>query len=241
MSLIYFENKESILEYSDKSNPSWGDWQRETVPNLRSLAVSCTSGLPRVLGWSDQHLNLNMFMPPLQEAQSVSTIESLVASTQYSALNNNKPILPQRVKPTFNVLNKKVRYSQSKPLPALLHWKPSKGEQQAHKDKIEQKKIPPSTPLKINWQLRMQKIINCPFVKPKYRQLIYWITTGTLCTGKQLRHFSPRGMCPHCIDPPTTASWQHMFFDCPQFGRKSITWDPPIGDPTPPSSPMKYL
>ena len=216
LSLIYFENKESILEYSDKSNPSWGDWEREIVPNLRSLAVSCTSGLPRVLGWSDQHLNLNMFMPPLQEAQSVSTIESLVASTQYSALNNNKPILPQRVKPTFNVLNKKVRYSQSKPLPALLHWKPSKGEQQSHKDKIEQKKIPPSTPLKINWQLRMQKIINCPFVKPKYRQLIYWITTGTLCTGKQLRHFSPRGMCPHCIDPPTTASWQHMFFDCPQ-------------------------
>ena len=48
-------------------------------------------------------------------------------------------------------------------------------------------------------------------MQPKYRQLIYWITTDTLCTGKQLVHYSPRGLCPHC---QTTANWMHMFFTC---------------------------
>ena len=216
MSLIYFEVYDNQLRFSEKSNPSWGDWQQEILPNLRSLAISCTSGLPRILGWSDQNLNLNMFKPPQHEGHNTSTIESMVASTQYSVLNHGKPTPTKRIKPTFNILNKKIRYSNSKPLQALMYWKPSKGEHQAHKDKVELKKIPPGTPLKINWQHRMQKIINCPFVKPKYRQLIYWITTGTLCTGKQLRHFSPRGMCPHCTHIPTTATWQHMFFECPQ-------------------------
>ena len=215
VSLIYFEQNENVLEYSGKSNPSWGDWKHEIMPNLRPLAVSCTSGLPRVLGWSDQNLNLHMFMPPSQRGHGTSTIESMVASTQYSALNNGKPTPTQRIKPTFGILNQKTRYADSKPLHALLQWKPSREEHQVHNDKIELKKIPPGTPLNINWQYRMQKITNCPFVKPKFRQLIYWITTGTLCTGKQLRHFSPRGICPHCTHPPITATWQHMFFECP--------------------------
>jgi hypothetical protein len=57
----------------------------------------------------------------------------------------------------------------------------------------------------------MQKIVSCPFVLPKYRQLIYWITTGTLCTGKIMQHFTDRGKCPNC---GVTATWQHMFFYC---------------------------
>lgn len=63
----------------------------------------------------------------------------------------------------------------------------------------------------------MQRIINCPFIGPKYRQLIYWITTDTLCSGTRLHHYSPRGMCPHCTSDsgdPIIASWRHMFFEC---------------------------
>ena len=111
-------------------------------------------------------------------------------------------------------MNKLIRRVGSKPLNALEIWDPSKEETLIHNIKIAEGDIPPDYPLKINWKVRFQKIATCCFILPKYRQLIYWITTNTLCTGKRIHQYSARGFCPFCSDG-TVANWMHMFFECP--------------------------
>jgi exonuclease III len=217
LSIMYFEDREGILTYvSTSKNSNWGDWQTQILPNLRPLEVSCVSGHPRVLGWADQIITNNTFQFPVERGpkETPKTIETVVASATYTLLNESQIIKLKcnlKMKPNFSALNKKLRHCHSKPLKALEMWQPTEREKSIHNTKIKEKKIPPGTPCTINWQLRMQKIINCPFVLPKYRQFIYWITTGTLCTGKVLRHYTDRGDCPNC---GVTASWQHMFFYC---------------------------
>ena len=115
-------------------------------------------------------------------------------------------------------MNKAFRRIGVRPLNALEIWFPSREETITHNNKIAEGDIPPTSVLKINWKLRFQKMTTCCFVLPKYRQLIYWITTNTLCTGKVLHHVSGKGFCPHCMGG-TVAYWRHMFFDCPNSVR----------------------
>ena len=213
LSLLYFREEDDTLVYDSPSNHSWGDWETELLPNLRPLEVTCISGLPRVLGWADQVNGPNSFVVPNtpQNKQIVSTLETIISSKTYTKFESGAFETLRREKPEFGALNKKLRAINSRPLPFLDRWTPSEQEINKHNDDIAEKKKPPGSICQIDWQRRMQIITNCPFVGAKYRQLIYWITTGTLCTGKQLQHHSPRGKCPHCTE---TATWQHMFFTC---------------------------
>ena len=60
--------------------------------------------------------------------------------------------------------------------------------------------------------MRFKKMKNCTFLGPKYRQLIYQITTNSLIDGIRLHYTNPlRG---HCADCGVVASTQHMLMDC---------------------------
>ncbi len=209
MRLAYFTNNDCVLQFDSFDSPDWGDWAKEILPNLRPLAVSCVSCHPIIIGWADTVLSNSSFIIPNQSANANSDLESLICPV-YAYLNKGLPP-PSSPKPNFGQLNKRLRNLNAKPLYALERWTPSIAEIDKHNIKINQGDLPPSAKCEINWRYRFQKIVNCPFVQPKYRQLIYWITTDTLCTGKQLVHYSPRGLCPHC---QTTANWMHMFFTC---------------------------
>ena len=48
------------------------------------------------------------------------------------------------------------------------------------------------------WNARFKTIHNARHVAPKYKQLIYWITTDSLLDGRRILRSSPRGICPEC-------------------------------------------
>ena len=115
-------------------------------------------------------------------------------------------------KPTFNSLFKKIRKLGFKTLNALEKWPPSEEEIKAHKDKDSD-----PTP---NWAVRMKYNTNCTFLDPKYRQLIYYVTTNTIIDGLRLHRSNPNlGLCPFCNIP---ASSKHMFIECP---KSKEVWD----------------
>jgi hypothetical protein len=205
MQLIHFKQKGDILVIDSLSDSSWGDWQNDILPNLRPLQVTCISGYPRLLGWADFALGPDTFTLKGGGPKGPS-IEALIANRTHHLLKERLPINTCRIKPDFSSLNKKIRHTSKKPMPYLSRWNPSIEELRVHATKSNSTS---SAPCQINWQNRFQHIINCPFVGAKYRQFIYWITTGTICTGKQLKHYSPKGLCPHC---GVTATWEHMFF-----------------------------
>ena len=62
------------------------------------------------------------------------------------------------------------------------------------------------------WNARFKTIHNARHVAPKYKQLIYWITTDSLLDGRRILRSSPKGICPECGQ---IASRAHMFRDCP--------------------------
>ena len=214
--LAYFTCEGNALIFSGFDSLDWGPWEQDIVPNLRPLSVSCASGLPILIGWADLSLGNDSFRVPLgSDPKAYKSIEQYISSVYYNALLKITPPPTHRFKPLFGALNRALRKVGLVPLPALLIWTPSRGEIQAHQAKLAKGMALPESNPKINWKLRFKKIANCAFVMPKYRQLIYWITTNTICSGKQLRHFSGRGFCPHCREVPVVANWRHMFFECP--------------------------
>ena len=232
--MFHFEldSEGDILKFSSNSIASpegWGNWELDILPNLRRLAVSCVSGFPRIVGWSDSTLSNETFFPDTPGKKDSLSIERTVSSAAYGLFE----IAPKdsgiqhytgkahilQTKTNFSSLNKKIRHqhASAKPLPALSNWTPSTEDLEIHQNKIIEGHLSVNAPCVINWGVRFKFIINCPYIGPKYRQLIYWIATNTLCTGKQLKFSNPRGYCPHCEHPDgtrVTADWQHMFFKC---------------------------
>ena len=98
-------------------------------------------------------------------------------------------------------------------LPELDYWPPSGAEIETH----QKQRIP--TIAKPNWPKRMRAIQHSPFLLPKYRQLIYWITTDSVLDGRRLIRTSYRGICSRC---GVIASTTHMFRDCPVIRK---VWD----------------
>jgi hypothetical protein len=98
-------------------------------------------------------------------------------------------------------LFKKVRKLPYKLLPQLESWPPSQEESAGGNE--------------INWPAkRMKVIMSCPFMMPKYRQLVYWITTKTLMDGKRLKHMPlnpSKGVCLFCN---VSAASMHIFKSC---------------------------
>ena len=73
-------------------------------------------------------------------------------------------------------------------------------------------------PIKPNWKVIFKKLRNCTFLSPKYRQLVYQITTNSVIDGVKLHTINPlKGICPHC---GIVASTHHMLMECPHI--KSI-------------------
>jgi hypothetical protein len=130
---------------------------------------------------------------------------TLVELTVCSANYTNISASPTKYyKPQYNTLFRSIRKANSDFIEYLKRWPPSTEEIKNHHDK------PP--PIKVNWKERLKRLRNCTFLGPKYRQLIYQITTNSVIDGVRLHKTNPlRGICPHC---GTVASTQHMLADC---------------------------
>lgn len=129
------------------------------------------------------------------------TVELTICSANYTSISSAPT---EYHKPQYNTLFKSVRRANSKFIDYLKRWPPSPEEIKNHRGK------PP--PIKVNWKQRLKRLRNCTFLGPKYRQLIYQITTNSVIDGVRLHKTNPlRGICPHC---GTIASTQHMLADC---------------------------
>jgi len=198
------------------------DWRTSLLPNLRPLAVSVISGSPRLLGWSDETLTPLNFTAPTPKPKS---IERTIGNQYYALLKLGTPphALPEHPKPSFNNFNKQMRGLGKSPLAKLTDWPITDIDIRHHS--LKKRTGPPT----IDWLYRFKHMHNCPFLLPKYTQLIYWITTNSLKSGQWLaiinRPDTP-GTCPHCTLPsnsldntsgpsPPTASTAHMFWLCP--------------------------
>ena len=206
----------------DMDPTGWSpDWRSSLLPNLRPIAVSVIDGTPRLLGWADEVLSPMNFTVPTPKPKPM---ELAIGASYYSLLRLGTPYtaLPERPRPAFNSLNKLIRKLDMKPLPKLADWPVTDIDIRQHT--LKKRSGPPT----VDWAHRFKHIHNCPFLLPKYTQLIYWITTNTLKSGKWLaiikRPDTP-GTCPHCHNPPdplapgapptkALASVTHMFWQC---------------------------
>jgi hypothetical protein len=193
-----------------KTEQEWDQNWKPILTSLRALAVSAIPGKPKVLGWSDCTPQMHHFSTP----ESQNSIEQTIATGLYTILKNDPEVLGNaHIKPEFTTLNKKIRKLKSKPAYELQLWRPSESDLAFHSKQIADGKIAPGEPCKMNWPNIWKLIWNCVFVLPKYKQLLYWIITDTLHTGRSVNKWNPgRGICPHCN---IVANKLHMFYACP--------------------------
>ena len=129
--------------------------------------------------------------------------------------------IPNSFKPTWSKFNQKIRRIGLELIPALNNWPITDIDKARH---IEKKK---HGTVKIDWKWRLKQVHNCPFLLPKYSQLIYHIITDTLKSGHwiikcRLRTANGRCPCCHIPQPPddsdaptlTPATTRHMFSTC---------------------------
>ena len=193
--LARFELEDKDLIFKEFDCPEWGQWHLEILPHLRPLGVTSVTGTPRILGWRNSNITNESFYIPIGDQNGFKSLEAIIASPFYFPLLKIQPPPTLLFKPLWGGMNKAVRRVGARPLSALEIWLPSREETTTHINKIARGDISPNSVLKINWKLRFQKMTSCCFVLPKYRQLIYWITTNTLFTGKILHHVSSKGFC----------------------------------------------
>jgi hypothetical protein len=191
---------------------------------MRALAGTLIGGSPRLLGWADECISPQTFVVPVS-AKHRPLLEHIVGSPFYLSLNKgvHPADIPDPVKPAFSKLNSKLRQLGQLPLNKLSEWPITQLDIDHHTQ--EKRYGPPS----IDWPYRFKSIHNCPFLLPKYSQLIYWIITGTVKSGFWLsRSHIPgvTGRCPCCLtrtEPANPlnldtesmiATTQHMFSDC---------------------------
>jgi hypothetical protein len=101
-----------------------------------------------------------------------------------------------------------VRYTKFNKLPELNVWTPTTKELAIHAASEFA-----NLPCTIKWSTRMKAIEQCVFLLPKYRQLIYWITTDSTMSGDRIKAFSQKWKCPRCPGNQA-ASPTHMFQAC---------------------------
>ena len=190
--LLYFEivENDQIKFICDSINEDWGNWEIDILPNLRPLHVSAISGHPVIIGWANHSITNSNFYTPEECQKFVKSVESSVSSAFYNKMKDNR-----FQRPTFNTLFKQVRLSGVKPIAFLKNW------------------IPPANSDSINWKKVFKNLRNCTFLVPKYKQLIYWILTGSIMDGYRLNLIkNDKGICPFC---QTGANAKHMFSTCP--------------------------
>ena len=193
MAFFDFSNDEedspiTLVSTSEGGGHDWQGWEQNLVPNLEPLRVSTISGRPRPLGFADEMVGPDMFSLPKEDNYTPETLEQSIS--KFFPLEDKYGTY---YRPNFNSLFRKVRKIKYTKLPQLESWGPH-----------------------YNWKVQMKLITNCPFMRPKYRQLVYWITTKTLLDGKRLRHMPlnvTRGTCPFCNQLATT---EHMITTCPK-------------------------
>ena len=188
----------SVVSYPNLDN--WYGWEDHILPDLMPIRVSAIQGKPRPLGFTRSSFGADMFLMPRRtnSREEEVDIEKSIASSFHSNVLNN--LSDTYYKPHFNPLFKKVRKLPHKLLSQLGSWPPSQEETDGGHG--------------INWAHRMKVIMNCPFALPKYRQLVYWITTETLMDGKRLQHMPrnpSKGVCPFCN---VSAESKHIFESC---------------------------
>jgi hypothetical protein len=220
--------------YNRSLDQGWApDWITSILPSMRPISVTLLTGTPRMIGWSDEYISPATFIVPVSK-KSRPTIEEIVGSGYYLPLHagTHPNDIPDPIKPCFSKLNKKLRRLGQKPLAALAAW-PVTDTDVRHHANLKRRGQPV-----IDWAYRLKAVHNCPFLLPKYAQLIYWITSDTLKSGKWLikSHITKAsGMCPCCttlvnaVNPlmqnvtvPVPASAAHMFDEC--LMAKSV-WD----------------
>ena len=187
-------------ENSGANSNEWDDWENAILPDLIPIRVSAIQGKPRPLGFTRSSFGADMFRVHrrVNSREEAVDIEKSIATSFHSNVLGN--ISATQYKPHFDTLFEKVRKLPYKLLPQLESWPPSQEESAGGNE--------------INWAKRMKVILNCPFMMPKYRQLVYWITTKTLMDGKRLKHMplSPsKGVCPFCN---VSAESMHIFKSC---------------------------
>jgi hypothetical protein len=194
----------------NRNNDDWNGWQ--AIPaSLKSIQVSCTSGKLRLLGWTDKTLGLEGYRVPGSKGKHSIERAIVPAIMKMSDINNNnnKTYIPR---PKFNKLFQAIRHEPYSDLPQLQQWTPTQEEEDAHSQTDRGRQGIECT---INWPDRMKKLESCPYLKPKYRQLLYWITTSSLMVGTRLiriPRISHKGMCPHCAGVVATPT--HIFAGC---------------------------
>ena len=204
LNLLYFTQRDdhpSLLEFGGTPDESWGDWRQEILPNLSHLRVSVLSGAPTVLGWGDEVIGPSSFHLEAQNKfEHPKSIESLLAPSFYHSQKFDARV----IKINFNAASRLLREQEYEPLRELDRWPPTLEEAL----KCRARGLVPAP----DWKKRFKYIHNARHLLPKYRQLIYWITTDSLLDGRRInRTRAPRGVCTACN---TLATPEHMFSTC---------------------------
>ena len=210
-----------LLGNNDSPGQDWGpNWKTVIVPKLRKLAVSVLDNTPHIIGWADEIMTPDTFSIPTFRAPS---LERLVGTKFYNKMEKNPPLseVPEIIKASWQSANHKIRRIGLEPLPALKNWSITKVDKEYHIFKKF------SGEAKIHWDYRFKHLHNCPFLLPKYPQLIYHIITDTLKSGlwiirSHVKHAN--GYCPCCNIPrdpndpdqpsKAPATVRHMFDKC---------------------------
>ena len=124
-------------------------------------------------------MNMIDFIVPKKVQSDVKN--QLVELTMCSANYTNISASPTKYhKPQYNTLFRSLRKANSDFIDYLKRWPSSSEEIKSHHDK------PP--PFKVNWKERLKRLRNCTFLGPKYKQLIYQITTNSVIDGVRLHN-----------------------------------------------------
>jgi hypothetical protein len=186
-----------------------------------------------MIGWLDECIVPQTFIVPTSK-NSRPSIEQIVGSGFYLPLHAgaHPAAIPEPIKPSYSSLSKKLRRLEVKPLKELNRWPVTRLDEERHL--LLKRSGPPC----IDWSYRLKAIHNCPFLLPKYAQLIYWITSGTLKSGKWLARVhipGVSGVCPCCktavpsVDPTMPPVFVHMPVSIPHMFSECLmakaVWD----------------
>ena len=211
------------------------------LTTLDPIAVSVLSGAPLYLGWKQDRLTPDCFQLKHTQSTDIHTrplntvtIESTAGAPYYSQFPAPQPSMlgipgfdgfddltlligtvsyptPKKY-PVFRLVTKILRAQGLDPLPALATWQVTDYDKKYWQQGVDSKKVGFSGPPRIDWKHRFKILHNCPYLLPKYTQLIYWITTHTLTSGGRLNKFQHhRARCPYCN---AIANTEHMFSTC---------------------------
>ena len=107
-------------------------------------------------------------------------MERIIASKFYNSIDGPYYLNRREAKAQYGSINRRYRNQEAVLVPKLADWPITEHDKSIHLQLVKKKKVSPTAPITIRWNLKIPDILDCSWAHPTIQQLIYWIVTGTL-------------------------------------------------------------